>query len=180
MGENAEMILEGFLDEETGEVLDGTAPGYPRRMSNMPGPSKSEPPARKNLRVDHLPRVIPGCSAMFSTRGGYPAFAAHHKAKHAPKPKIDKPIQPTFWCAEGEIWDVSDDPAHAMQSAGPWEIVKIQGLAVVSTGYRAIISFVDCDGEPTGDEIKVFATLAEVQAYVAEMQATTPILPEES
>lgn len=35
MGEIAEMMLEGFLDEETGEMIDGEAPGYPRRMSEM-------------------------------------------------------------------------------------------------------------------------------------------------
>lgn len=34
MGEIAEMMLNGFLDEETGEVIDGTEPGYPRRMSD--------------------------------------------------------------------------------------------------------------------------------------------------
>jgi hypothetical protein len=34
MGEIAEAILEGLLDEETGELIDGTAPGYPRRMSD--------------------------------------------------------------------------------------------------------------------------------------------------
>ena len=36
MGEIAEMMLDGFLDEETGEVIDGEAPGYPRRMSACP------------------------------------------------------------------------------------------------------------------------------------------------
>ena len=35
MGEIADMILDGFLDEETGEYIDGEAPGYPRRMSEM-------------------------------------------------------------------------------------------------------------------------------------------------
>lgn len=34
MGEIAEMMLDGFLDEETGEFIDGDAPGYPRRMSD--------------------------------------------------------------------------------------------------------------------------------------------------
>jgi hypothetical protein len=35
MGEIAEMMLEGFLDEETGAVIDGSAPGYPRRMADL-------------------------------------------------------------------------------------------------------------------------------------------------
>ena len=35
MGEIAEMMLEGLLDEETGELIDGEAPGYPRRMSEF-------------------------------------------------------------------------------------------------------------------------------------------------
>ena len=34
MGEIADMMLEGFLDEETGEVIDGDSPGFPRRMSD--------------------------------------------------------------------------------------------------------------------------------------------------
>ena len=34
MGEIAKMMLDGFMDEETGEIIDWTAPGYPRRMSD--------------------------------------------------------------------------------------------------------------------------------------------------
>lgn len=30
MGEIAEMMIDGFLDWETGEMIDGDAPGYPR------------------------------------------------------------------------------------------------------------------------------------------------------
>lgn len=32
MGEIADMIIEGLLDSETGELIDGDAPGYPRTM----------------------------------------------------------------------------------------------------------------------------------------------------
>lgn len=32
MSEITDMMLEGFLDEQTGEVIDGSAPGYPRTM----------------------------------------------------------------------------------------------------------------------------------------------------
>ena len=35
MGEIADMVLDGMLDEETGKVIDGEAPGYPRRLSEM-------------------------------------------------------------------------------------------------------------------------------------------------
>ena len=31
MGEYADMLISGLLDEETGELIDGDAPGYPRR-----------------------------------------------------------------------------------------------------------------------------------------------------
>ena len=30
MGEIADMIIDGMLDSETHEVIDGTSPGYPR------------------------------------------------------------------------------------------------------------------------------------------------------
>jgi hypothetical protein len=46
MGEIAEMMLEGFLDEETGEVIDGESPGYPRRMSEGPLGFREEPRRR--------------------------------------------------------------------------------------------------------------------------------------
>jgi len=32
MGEIADMMIEGLLDSETGELIDGDAPGYPRTM----------------------------------------------------------------------------------------------------------------------------------------------------
>lgn len=34
MGEIAEMMLEGLLDCETGEFIDGLAPGYPRTLES--------------------------------------------------------------------------------------------------------------------------------------------------
>lgn len=49
MGEIADMMLEGFLDEETGEMIDGESPGYPRRMSDRPSQPKGRPhPAGRN------------------------------------------------------------------------------------------------------------------------------------
>ncbi len=32
MGEVADMMIDGTLDSLTGEVIDGTAPGFPRTM----------------------------------------------------------------------------------------------------------------------------------------------------
>lgn len=32
MGETADMMIEGILDYETGEMIDGDATGYPRTM----------------------------------------------------------------------------------------------------------------------------------------------------
>ena len=41
MGEIADMMIEGFIDAETGELLDGEAPGYPRsKYGNIPGAQK--------------------------------------------------------------------------------------------------------------------------------------------
>ena len=56
MGEIADMMLEGFMDEETGEIIDGEAPGYPRRMSdNEPVISKSaKKRANKKARMRRL------------------------------------------------------------------------------------------------------------------------------
>ena len=34
MGEIADAFLSGLFDEETGELIDGESPGYPRRMSD--------------------------------------------------------------------------------------------------------------------------------------------------
>jgi len=34
MGEIADMMIEGLLDGETGELIDGDAPGHPRTMRN--------------------------------------------------------------------------------------------------------------------------------------------------
>lgn len=50
MGEIAEMMLEGLLDEETGELIDGDAPGYPRRMS------EATRPMRRQERKAHICR----------------------------------------------------------------------------------------------------------------------------
>ena len=35
MGDIADMMIDGTLDYETGEYIDGNSPGYPRRMSDI-------------------------------------------------------------------------------------------------------------------------------------------------
>jgi hypothetical protein len=49
MGDIADMMIEGLLDEETGELIDGTAPGYPRSAAygNLPwSKRKKKKPAK--------------------------------------------------------------------------------------------------------------------------------------
>jgi hypothetical protein len=38
MGEYADMMIDGLIDSETGELIDGDAPGYPRcaSLGNLP------------------------------------------------------------------------------------------------------------------------------------------------
>jgi len=73
IGEISEMYLEGFLDEETGEMIDGTSPGYPRRQS--------DPNCYIALQArSKRPRTIPcpGCNRKFNS---VDAMAWHRKAK---------------------------------------------------------------------------------------------------
>lgn len=71
MGEIAEMMLEGFLDEETGEVIDGDAPGFPRRMSDGP-PGFAERDVRQKRDTK-----CPTCKRKFRGAGG---LSAHRLA----------------------------------------------------------------------------------------------------
>jgi len=68
MGEAADQVLEGYRDWETGEIIDGTSPGFPRQKIRKHNP--------KNKR----PRTIacPGCNRMFNSPDG---MAWHRKAK---------------------------------------------------------------------------------------------------
>lgn len=59
MGEIAEMLLDGLLDEETGELIDGTAPGYPRRMSDMMYATEAKKRLGKTV-------ACPGCARKFA------------------------------------------------------------------------------------------------------------------
>lgn len=79
MGEIAEAMLEGFLDEETGEVIDGTSPGYPRRMSDRKLDREfKRAPAGKSCLC-----VAPGCGHKFRPNTHYQDFLTHWAAKHS-------------------------------------------------------------------------------------------------
>lgn len=53
MGEIAEMMLNGFLDCETGEYLDGDEPGFPRTTRDVFG--ENHYPQRRNPRNTKCP-----------------------------------------------------------------------------------------------------------------------------
>lgn len=78
MGEIAEMMLEGFLDEETGEVIDFTSPGYPRRMSDR----KQKHEFRATKPGKNVACVAPGCPHKFRMNTQYGDFVAHYEQHH--------------------------------------------------------------------------------------------------
>lgn len=68
MGDAADMFIDGTLDSETGELIDGSSPGHPRRRKE-----RDYPPRRY---------VCPICKRRFGTMEGR---EAHRKAKHPPR-----------------------------------------------------------------------------------------------
>lgn len=74
MGDIADMMIEGFLDYETGELLDGDAPGYPRTKRHL---TKAE--QRKRLTVYKCPE----CSKRVAVVQWLDAITAAKKAKGA-------------------------------------------------------------------------------------------------
>lgn len=80
MGEIADMMLEGFLDAETGEFIDGDAPGYPR------SPHRER---RKRLASRHnitKSFTCDWCDRTFRTQQG---IDDHCRAKHPEERKKD-------------------------------------------------------------------------------------------
>ncbi len=65
MGDIADMMIDGFLDTETGEVIDGDAPGHPRVMRRM--------------RTKTRPFKCRDCGRTLATKQG---LADHRRAKH--------------------------------------------------------------------------------------------------
>lgn len=72
MGDAADMILEGILDEETGELIDGAATGYPR------SPARE---ARHRMRRRKPAGTTP-CPVCGKCYRGDAGLAAHYQAKH--------------------------------------------------------------------------------------------------
>ena len=74
MGEIADQIISGFLDQETLEVIDGDAPGYPRtrRQSRR---EKREPIAATKQK----PYSCPDCGRCFASKQGR---KDHRRDKH--------------------------------------------------------------------------------------------------
>ena len=76
MGELADLILDGLIDEETGKLIDGNAPGFPRSMrADVAEQSKLENQARTAAA---LPFPCPGCGRSFKHKGNR---RAHQRAK---------------------------------------------------------------------------------------------------
>ena len=66
MGDIADMMIEGLLDEETGELIDGEAPGYPRTV-------------RDRARIRPEGKNCPVCSKRLKSVQG---VEDHIRAKH--------------------------------------------------------------------------------------------------
>lgn len=59
MGEIADMMLDGFLDEQTGELIDGESPGYPRTMergcyNSIPHKRNTQQNKKKHVRTQDV------------------------------------------------------------------------------------------------------------------------------
>lgn len=70
MGDIADLIFDGFLDGETGEMIDGDAPGYPR-----------SPTREARERHEHNAKRVkcPQCGKLCASAQG---LKDHARAKH--------------------------------------------------------------------------------------------------
>lgn len=64
MGDIADMMMDGLIDKETGELIDGEAPGYPRK---------------KRIQYTNKRWSCDWCDKWFTTRAGY---EQHQRDKH--------------------------------------------------------------------------------------------------
>lgn len=58
MGEYADMIIDGFVDSETMELIDGDAPGYPRTMYGRKSRQKASS-QKKRERIEKAEKHFP-------------------------------------------------------------------------------------------------------------------------
>lgn len=72
MGEYADMIIDGFVDQYTGEVIDGESPGYPR----------SKPRKKRSYRKTDGEHKCDKCGRHFRSPQ---AVEDHAKDMHTPE-----------------------------------------------------------------------------------------------
>lgn len=58
MGDYADMMIEGLLDEETGELIDGDAPGYPRSPTRDARNQSNRKSKGKKVKCPHCARKL--------------------------------------------------------------------------------------------------------------------------
>jgi uncharacterized C2H2 Zn-finger protein len=75
MGEYAEMMIDGFVDQYTGEVIDGQSPGYPRSRSRNRWAKKTHGKADGDVRC-------PKCGRYFRSTE---AVEHHARDMHTPE-----------------------------------------------------------------------------------------------
>ena len=75
VGEYADMIIDGFVDQYTGEVIDGDSPGYPRSKSRNSRKRKTHDKACGDFRCEK-------CGRYFRSER---AVADHTKDMHTPE-----------------------------------------------------------------------------------------------
>lgn len=78
MGDAADLILEGILDEETGELIDGEATGHPRSPARD---ARNRRTQNRRLRRRKQPGTTP-CPVCDKCYRGDAGLAAHYQAKH--------------------------------------------------------------------------------------------------
>lgn len=77
MGDFTDLILEGYLDEETGDVIDGHGPGYRRGADR-----KQERAFKASAPSKDIPCVFPGCKQKFCRSTQYTHFVVHYEQHH--------------------------------------------------------------------------------------------------
>jgi hypothetical protein len=82
MGEIAEMMLDGTLDCETGEFIDGRSPGYPRTVSDAAWDDDFTCPVLSKKRPS-APRLKTPCPVCGKGFRGYGGVKQHMADKHA-------------------------------------------------------------------------------------------------